>query len=628
MKTTAPARTDARLTDASPELARVLARSQLYTPLRYAVSQIRSETRMVVMRDGIQLATDLYLPPVVPAPTIAVRTPYGRGSDAVVGALFSFARRGYVVVSQDCRGTGDSQPNAWDYYVYESQDGYDLVEWVSRQAWFDGFLGACGASYAGSTQWHMALHPKMSTIAPEVAGLGISGSTLKSHMFVNAYARSVGKGEGKVPVSYSDLERQMLRETLESGYFNEPMYRPLPQALVTRFPKLQELSPDAARQFLWERYCAIDCAARADLVKQAFGVKTITILEAESWGSIFGHRISPYVPPLSRANLLQSLRVPMLLSTGWYDWGLDDTLATWSLLRQEGPEALRSRCRLFIAPSSHNMLGYHEGMAEHPELHHAHRTATSVELFLQWYAAVRENKLDSWPTAIFYLMGANEWRCASDWPVRGARAMAFYLGADGCLRSEAPQEHSSLDRYIYDPATPTPTVGGSIVSFVYPPGSVDVSEVQKRVDVLVFTSSPLSNDLDVVGAMRVVLYASSSAMDTDFVARLSDVFPDGRAIQLQNGILRTRYRKSQARPEPLEPGKIYRLEIDMWATANRFKSGHRLRIDISSSDFPRFERHSNRVDEGPPVPAVQTIYHDRQRPSHLLIPVLCGVLPN
>jgi putative CocE/NonD family hydrolase len=175
---------------------------------------------------------------------------------------------------------------------------------------------------------------------------------------------------------------------------------------------------------------------------------------------------------------------------------------------------------------------------------------------------------------------------------------------------------------VYDPNDPTPTVGGSIVSSVYPPGSVDVSEAQRRSDVIAYTTAPLERDLDVVGPLRLILYASSTAVDTDFIGRLSDVFPDGRAIQLQNGALRARYR-NVTEPELLEPARVYRLEIDMWATANRFKAGHRVRLDVSSADFPRFDRNSNRGGEpGPAIAAEQTLYHDQEHPSHLVLSVI------
>jgi len=467
----------------------------------------------------------------------------------------------------------------------------------------------------------------MSTIVPEVSGLGVAVNPARFHMFSSAHALSVGKGEGKVKVPYFELERRLLKETLSTGYFNEQIRPSLPESAVTRFPHLRAMRPCDAQRWLWEYYCSLPCPGRAELVRELMGTKAVSFLEVEGLSAVFGHRIShdAHTLPHPRIeDLLASFHAPVLLHTGWYDWSLNDALATWVLLQAATPLSMRTRSRLLIAPSAHNTLGYHEGMAEHPELHHAHRTSTNVELLLRWYSAVRENRLDQWPRVIFYLMGANEWCCADEWPVPNAEAIAFYLGPSGRLSLDSPQGESSPDHYNYDPEMPTPTVGGSIVSYVYPPGSVDVSEVQKRSDVLVYTSEALTHDIDVVGPLRLVLFASSSAVDTDFVGRLSDVFPDGRAVQLQNGILRARYRDAEGDPELLEPGKIYRLEVDMWATANRFKAGHRVRVDISSSDFPRFERHSNRAGDGAPTPALQTIYHDQRHPSHLLLPVLKG----
>jgi predicted acyl esterase len=615
---------NARLKDVAPELALVLKRNLIHTPPQFSVAEIRCETVMVPMRDGVRLATDLYLPPKLPAPAIAMRTPYGRAGDGFVGLFLSFARRGYVVISQDCRGTGASEPDSWDYYMYESEDGYDFVEWVGQQAWFDGFLGACGGSYVGQTQWQMAMHPRMSTIVPEVSGLGVAVNTVHLHMFLNSYARSVGKGEDKVPVPYFELEGHMLEETLATGYFNEPLQKPLSDALLAQFPNLRSLTAPAAKRWLWEYYCSLTCAGRDKFVKQALGTTSVNAVHVESLSEIFGHRISHdahTLPHPRPAELCQSFHAPVLLRTGWYDWGINDALATWELLLRAAPKSVQSHCRLFIAPSAHNMPGYYEGIAEHPELLHSYGAITNFEILLRWYAAVRENKVDSWPAVIYYLMGANEWRVADAWPPPAADTVAMYLGAGGALTAHPPVQRTAPDRYVYDPVDPTPTVGGSIVSYVYPAGSVDVSKVQQRSDVLVYTTEPLEQDLDVVGPLRLILYASSSAVDTDFAARLSDVFPDDRAIQLQNGVLRARYRDGD--PKLLEPGRIYRFEIDMWATGNRFKAGHRLRLDISSADFPKFDRNTNRGgEEGPPVQATQTVYHDPDHPSHLLIAVL------
>lgn len=619
-----------RLADIAPDLKRIL-ESEPHTPARYEASAIRRETVFVTMRDGIRLATDLYLPPDLPAPAIAVRTPYERTQ--FVEAI-PLAQRGYVVITQDVRGTGESEPEHWDTYMYEGEDGIDLVEWVTQQPWFDGFLGSSGGSYIGCTQWGMALHPGMSAIAPEVAGLDVSHSSTPSfYMFVNAFSRSAGKGEDKVSIPFWELERQMLKETLAGGYFNEPLQLPLREALLEQYLNLRPLSPAERKRWLWEQYRTSAPAQRVELVKRVTGENSITLGSAV--GAAFPHQIPSglfRLPSAGTAELARSLHAPALIITSWYDWGNGDTLATWELLMREGSELVRSRSRLLIAPCAHTTPGYREGRESHPELDLVYRTgfgrsdrkgANMRDLLLRWYAAVREDTLDAWPVVTYYLMGANEWYTASAWPPPATRMCALYLGSNGTLTSESPRQPSNPDTYIYDPHDPTPTLGGSIVSYVYTPGSVDVSEVQRRADVLTYTTAVLERDLDVVGPLRVILYASSSAVDTDFSARLSDVFPDGRAIQLQSCTLRARYRNSDGEPELLEPGHIYRLEIDLWATANRFKAGHRLRLDISSADFPKFDRNSNRGGEpGEPITAQQSLYHDPKYPSHLLVSIL------
>jgi uncharacterized protein len=615
-----------RLDEVAPEFAKLLAQPARMAAPQFSVPDIKVTTVMVPMRDGIRLSTDLYLPPQTPAPAVVMRTPYEKDADANVGAFMSLARRGFVVVSQDCRGTGGSEPDYWDYYVREPEDSYDLIEWITHQDWYDGFIGSTGGSYVGQTQWCMAMHPAMSATVPEVSGLGIGINTVHLHMFLNAYAKSMGNSADLADVSYEDLEGIMLEETLATGYFNEPLYKPLPETVLRRLPDLAELTAYAAQQRLWAYYCSLDNAGRVELIKEFTGAPHVTIVEVESLSQIFGHTISHdrhTLPHTQMEEVVRSLHAPALLVSGWYDWGLNDLLATWDLLDRAAPEPLRSRSRMLIAPSSHGTPGYHEGREGHAELDRPYRTAGIVQVMARWYEAVRDDTVDSWPTVIYYLMGANEWRAADSWPIRDSEPASFYLGSDGTLASEEPLSPAEPDGYTYDPQDPPPTKGGSIVSWVYPAGSVDVSDVQQRPDVLTYTTEPLTDDLDVVGPLRMILYASSTAVDTDFVARLTDVFPDGRAIQLQAGALRTRYRDPEGEPSFLEPGRVYRLEIDMWATANRFKAGHRLRVDISSADFPKFDRNTNRGGEpGEPIPARQTIYRDPEHPSHLEVRVL------
>ena len=591
---------------------------------RFAAADIKLETVFVPMRDGVRLATDLYLPPQVPAPVVAVRTPYARDGENLVSSAMAYARRGYAVAAQDLRGTGGSEPEGHDFYIFEPEDGYDFVEWISAQSWCDGFIGSDGISYVGQVQWPMATHPKMTTIVPGVSGLGVGVKTANLHMVINTLARTIGKGEDKVELPFWALEPLILDETLSTGFFNEPVVSPVLDQLAESFPEISDLRPVDAQAWLWAHYCSLTCSERAEFTRRVAGAHHVNMAHTEtSLPAIFGQAISldrHTLPSADPAKQCADLNAVPLLRTGWYDWFVNDALATWELLRRHAPEPLRSKARIVVTPSAHNLPGYKEGMGEHPELQHNH--VNNPDFTMLWFQAVRDGTIDDWPRVTYYLMGANEWRGADDWPLPQAQETSFYLGADGTLSSAAPQQQDGADQYVYDPLDPTPTIGGSIVSWVYPPGSVDVSAVQQRSDVLTYSTQPLEQDVDVVGPLRMVLYASSSAVDTDFAARLSDVFPDGRAVQLQNGVLRARHRNLDRGAELLVPGEIYQLEIDMWVTANRFKAGHRIRLDISSSDFPRFDRNANLGGApGDPVPATQTIYRDASHPSHLVLPI-------
>lgn len=608
----------------APCLARLLTSDELPAPL-WNESHVRVHSEWIPMRDGIRLATDIYLPPLAQAPMIVARTPYGRRSELWCTLSRIFAQRGYAVVIQDCRGTGESEPEIWDYYIYESEDSFDCVQWLSQCSWFSGFIGGCGGSYVGQTQWGMSTHPLMTTIVPEVSGLGIARNTAHLHMFCNAYARSVGKGRDKLPNSYKDLEREMLPETLAGGYFNRPMRTEFAYGVLDQNPALASMDLPEVQQFLWREYCQMSAAERAQFVRKVLDTDKVTIVEIEALSEVFGNGIAHdahSLPFVDASAALRALHATPLVCTGWYDWALNDALATWAVLGRAESASLREFSRLVIAPSAHNMPGYHEGADECLALQHNHRLQNRAGLLLHWYDQVRCGTLHEWPRVIYFLMGANEWQTADEWPPPNTQAIALYLRSDRRLSTESDEVNDS-DTYRYDPTNPTPTVGGSILSNVYRPGSCDVSEVQKRSDVLTYTTPPLASPVDVVGPLRMVLYASSTAADTDFVVRLTDVFPDGRAIQIQSGILRARYREPREAPRPLLPDQVYRLEVDMWATANRFAADHRIRVDVSSADFPRFDRNTNCAGiPGAPVPATQRIFRGDGHPSHLLLPVL------
>ena len=230
------------------------------------------------------------------------------------------------------------------------------------------------------------------------------------------------------------------------------------------------------------------------------------------------------------------------------------------------------------------------------------------------------------PVRIF-VMGINRWRDEDEWPLARARNEKFYMGPGGQLGGR-PDPHSTPDAFVYDPHNPVPTVGGAVCCDprVFPWGPMDQRNLEKRPDLLVYSTAPLGSDMEVTGPIRVVLYASSSALDTDFTAKLVDVFPDGLARNLTDGILRARYRDSLESPKLLTPGEVYRMTIDAGVTSNVFRAGHRIRLEISSSNFPRFDRNPNTgsvaADDRVMRKAVQAVYHDRDRHSYLLLPVI------
>lgn len=616
--------------------------SPFAAPLRpYEHAEGEIEVRRQVMmsaRDGVRLALDLYLPPGPDKrPTILTRTPYGK--ERTDSLLLSLARFGYAVVAQDCRGTGASEPGQWDMYVYEKEDGADTLDWVKRQPWYDGTIGAVGGSYVGETQWFLSFHPDMTAILPEVAGIGKGRSNgVRLHLFVSAYAKSVGKAGGKPKAAGTEaVERETKTETWASGYFNDPLEAPSPKHLLERVPALRALAEAERGPRLLSLYAGMLAAERAALLRFLTGAPQVDYGNLGALPPVFGPEGSgpalKYVAA-STADVYQRLHAPALMINGWYDWGLTWTLDTWDLLGRHAPAHVRDHTRLVLTPSAHMDLGYREGADASPDLRSRYRGKDNLPLTLRWFdhwLRKREDALRGLPRVSYFLMGANEWRGADTWPPPDVRTVRLFLdsagnanGVDGGgTLSESPARLGRPDRYVYDPADPPPTTGGSIVSFLIPAGSIDQSPVQRRRDVLVYSTAPLSRGLAVVGPLTLVLYASSSAVDTDFSAKLSDVFPDGRALLLQSGMVRARFRDPGQRASLIEPGRLYRYEIDLWATANLFRPGHRVRVQVASADFPRYERNTNRGGRpGPPLKASQTVFHDSERPSHLVLSVL------
>jgi putative CocE/NonD family hydrolase len=552
---------------------------------------------LVPMRDGVRLATDVYRDPDAgPQPVLLMRTPYDKdgGSDL---DLLRFVQAGYAVVTQDCRGRNASE-GAFNPMFQERADGADAVAWAARQPWSSGKVGGFGGSYLGNTQWLAAAEapPELLALAPTVtwsdfyAGMQYEGGA----NYMHGLWWSLGMVEEEV------RRRMASGQAVPEGM---PQGDPTDHLPLSDLPALRELAP---HYFEWLAHPTADA---------------------------YWHGASPNAS-------YERIGAPALNIGGWYDIFLWGTLQNYLGMRQRGgSETARTHQRLLIGPWTHgNFSGSFPdrefGMAASTEA--IDLSGVHLRWFDRWLKDVPDGAEADKPVKLF-VMGLDQWREEDAWPLPDTRYTPYYLHSggranslrgDGLLALAAPEEQPA-DVVLYNPHRPAPTVGGQVLIMgVNASGPRDQRSVEERDDVLCYTTPPLERAVEVTGPIELVLHASSSARDTDFTGKLVDVHPDGRAIILTEGILRARYRNSLAAPEPLEPGAVYELRLDLWATANVFLPGHRIRLEVSSSNFPRFARNSNSggviADEGPEayIPTINRVFHDRARPSHLILPII------
>jgi putative CocE/NonD family hydrolase len=567
----------------------------------------------VPMRDGTVLYADLYRPASGgPWPTLLTRTPYDKsalGSVAYSLDPLRAAQAGYAVVVQDTRGRYASEG---EFYAFrhEAADGYDTVEWCAAQPWSSDKVGMFGRSYVGLTQWQAALAqpPHLAAIIPTITAADYhEGWTYQGGAFclgfnlswaLNALASdTLWRQRGRLP----DFDRLWARQTsaidsMSAGFAHLPL---------AEYPELQ--LADCARYYF-------DWLAHAD--------------DDDYWHA------------LNVADRHHQIAVPALNVGGWYDIFLGGTLANYQGMRENGATTeAREGQRLLVGPWLHsspftNLVG---------EVDFGRMSAqkaidfdgTCLRFFDRWLKGL-PNGVDQDAPVRLFVMGANTWRDEYEWPLARTRYTRYYLhsggqanslGGDGSLGPEAPADEPP-DQFVYDPRDPVPTRGGGLCCYpaAVAPGAFDQRAIEARPDVLVYTTPPLLRDLEVTGPVTATLFAASNAPDTDFTAKLVDVAPDGFARNLTDGIIRARYRESKTGGKPIQPGQVYEYTIDLWATSNQFRAGHRVRLEISSSNFPRFDRNPN---TGHPfgqssalVPARQTIYHDPERPSCVVLPVI------
>jgi uncharacterized protein len=572
-----------------PALFAALAAAQVTTAPDYAVN-VQTNVR-VKMRDGVSLVADIYRPKIEGRlPVLLTRTPYNR-KDPETGMYL--ASRGYVVILQDTRGRFDSEG---EFYPFrnEADDGYDTIEWAASLPYADGRVGMFGGSYVGATQMLAASSnpPHLVGIFPYVTAMEYyEGWTYEGGALMQWFASSWTSG------------------------LTEDTVRRKTAALNRSSQWVEQLPADDYRLFN---------APTAAEVAPYFRDWVEHETDDDYWRKI---RVSDFY---------NKMNVKALHAGGWHDIFSGGSIRNFMRLQKEAPtREARDGQRLLMGPWAH--------AATSPEGKIGDVTFGSQAVLdmnatiVKWYDFAIKGQQNEFATAApvkIFVMGDNVWRAEKEFPLARTSYTKYYLHAskgaqsvsgDGLLSTASPQKERA-DTYDYDPASPVRTIGGRLCCGGLPPGPFDQSPNESRSDVLVYSTPPLDRDVEVTGFITVDLYAATSAADTDFTAMIVDVDAKGYARYLGDGVIRARFRNSREKPEPIEPGKIYKYAIDLWATSNVFKAGHRIRVYVSSSNFPRFNRNLNTGEKTfggtRMVKARQTIYHDIEHPSAIVLPVI------
>jgi len=566
----------------------------------YSVA-VQNEAAMKT-RDGVTLYADVYRPKTEGTfPVILMRTPYDKSVSWAVGPAYELATHGYVVVVQDVRGRYTSE-GEWYPFRHESADGYDAVEWAATLPGSNGKVGMVGGSYVGATQMLAAIAhpPHLAGICPTVTASNYhDGWTYQSGALEQWFDQN-----WTTQLATNTLWRLIAKNT------NALMGTPkLPLADYPAF-----------------NYAALPAGADA------------TAQLAPYYLDWLAHpNYDAYWKQWSIEEHFTDVRVPALHIGGWYDIFLGGTLRNYEGIKAHGAtDEARKGQRLLVQIGGHAGFGRRVGDVEFGD---EALKFPSSKVVLDWYdylfKGVQNEFAKDQPVHIF-VMGANVYREETDWPPPEAKYTRYFLHStatanslrgDGTLSPASPKKESP-DKFTYDPANPVPTIGGSLCCDAthYEPGPRDQRAAENRSDVLVYSTGPLAEDIDVTGPLTLELWVKSTAVDTDFTAKLSDVSPDGFAMNLSDGILRMRYRDSQEKPERVNPEQVYKISVDLGATSNVFKKGHILRLEVSSSNFPRFDRNLNTgADQATShefVSVTNTVLHDAEHPSALMVPVI------
>ena len=611
---------------------------------KYEGSQIQydvvlQQDLMVSMRDGIRLATDVYLPAIDGKPvesrfpTLIERTPYLKGLIGMRNTATFFARRGYVCIIQDVRGRGGSEGD-WFFLLNtpnEADDGYDALSWIVQQPWSDGQVGTIGLSYTGGSQQALAVSNPPGLKAQFLMDCGYnlhtqgyrSGGALGLGV---VYPYAFRKARDGKEAQRDPAVRRALEEAI--GNFEEwlghipPKRGATPLALAPTYEDmLFAMGSRGDYNDFWKN-------PGSSLEEHIDSYPDIPLFLLTSW---YGHHA--WATTVKFVEFRKRLKSPVRMVIGTWLHGHDTLLESWSGEVDFGVDAILDNINdLRLKWFDHFLRGMHTDVLDGP----------SIKMFIMGGGSGRRNLAG-------HMSHGGYWRSEENWPPLYTQLTKYYLHDGGTLNINSPEAIKPPSRYTFDPLDPVPTLGGCVQSPQIPRilsgGAFDQRgrpelffackndlPLASRADVLVFQTSPLTEDVEVTGTVEVHLWASSSTPDTDFTAKLIDVYPpnedyiQGFAMNICDGIIRARYRNSRESGEMMENGIAYKFTISLQSTGNVFKKGHRIRLDISSSNFPRFDVNPNTDaplwSSGEKQVAHQAIYHDRGHQSHVVLPVI------
>jgi putative CocE/NonD family hydrolase len=595
---------------------------------------------MVPMRDGIRLATDVYRPRNIsePVPIIFSRTPYnfntyrdGEPSTRSGRSALEAVRRGYAYVVQNERGRFFSE-GEWDILGPPLTDGYDALTWMAEQPWSNGKVGTIGCS--STAEWQMGLasldHPAHAAMVPQGFGAGV-GRVGEFYEQGNWY-----RGGAEQMLFFAWL------------YGNQNNQRPMFPSDMSREDKVRvsryfDLAPEMPRvdwaEALWH-------LPVMDIMRAVDGPKGIFAdsMPVATGGSMIQR--APNDPAWYRGGLYHDdmpFGVPSMWFMSWYDVSVSPNLALFNHVAQnaEDPEVRDSQFAV-VSPVTH--CGYTRatentmvGDRNVGDARIADYDGLIYGWFDYWLKGEQNGLLDTLPKVQYYTMGSNEWQTAGTWPPERSEMVTYYLNSggnanslfgDGRLTTQQPGQQDNPDSFSYDPMNPVTSYGGNVccTGNAVRAGALDQQEMEQRDDILVYTSEPLEAGVEISGTIGITLHVSSDVKDTDFTVKLVDVYPDGTAYNLDETILRARYREGYEEMVFMEEGEVYELPMSSMSTSNYFAEGHRIRIEVSSSNFPRFTRNmntgGNNYDETEGVTAHNSVHHSRQYPSQIRLPIV------